>query len=164
MQEVAQSVARGASLPSDGPGAARGFRIVTALTLALLAIQFLAGMLVNLFIQIPDAHPGTNANEYFSGVVQGIFWAVTQGAVALRVHVIIGLSLFLASLALLALAIAARRRAYIISAVFGWLGIMAAAFNGASFINYGHDFSSLFMATGFLIAVVSYALGLYLTR
>ncbi|HLW00306.1 MAG TPA: hypothetical protein VKT82_16695 [Ktedonobacterales bacterium] len=36
-------------------------------------------------------------------------------------------------------------------------------FNAASFINYGHDFSSLLMSLGFLLALVSYLFGLYLT-
>jgi hypothetical protein len=165
MHGVAHGVPQSISQhPHRTGGAERAFRTLAALTLALLASQFLAGMVVNLFVQVPTSHPGTNAANYFVGVVQGIAWAVTHGAVALQIHVIIGLSLFLASLALLALAIAARRRACIIAAVFGWLGIMGAAFNGASFINYGHDFSSLFMATGFLIAVISYALGYYQTR
>lgn len=41
--------------------------------------------------------------------------------------------------------------------------MIGAGFNGASFINYGHDFSSLLMSVGFLLALVSYLVGLYLT-
>ena len=74
------------------------------------------------------------------------------------------LLLFLASLALIGLAIAARRRAWIVASAFGTIGIMAAGFNGASFLNYGHDFSSMLMATGFLLAVIAYGLGMYRTR
>ena len=40
----------------------------------------------------------------------------------------------------------------------------AAGFNGASFLNYGHDFSSFLMALGFVLALCAYAIGLYVIR
>lgn len=140
------------------------FRTIAAFTLALLAIQFLVGMLVNLFVQVPAVHPGVGADNYFVGVAQGVAWALAHSALALKLHVIVGLLLFLAALALLALAIAVQRRAWIIAAVFGLIGIMGAGFNGASFMNYGHDFSSLIMSIGFLLAATSYVLGFYMIR
>ena len=80
-------------------------------------------------------------------------------------HAIVGLLLFLTSLILIGFAIASRRRAWIIVSVIGLLGIMAAGFNGASFINYGgHNFSSLLMSIGFLLAAVAYTIGLSLSR
>ena len=142
----------------------RWLRYLCGAALALLAIQFLAGMVVNLFVVVPAVHPGTSASSYFVGVAQGVAWALGNTVLALRLHVIIGLLLFLDALALLGLAIAARRRAWIVATVFGLLGIMAAGFNGASFMNYGHDFSSLFMSIGFLIAAVAYAIGIYVTH
>lgn len=144
--------------------ASRALRSVCAAILLLLAIQFLAGMVVNLFVTLPAVHSGTNAPEYFSGVAQGVVWALTAGGWELQLHAVLGLVLFLAAIALLLLAIAARQRAWIISAGIGLLGIMAAGFNGASFLNYGHDFSSLLMSIGFLVAVVAYALGVYVAR
>lgn len=143
---------------------ARRLRFLTALALLLLAIQFLAGMLVNLFVVVPAAHPGTNADNYFAGVAQGVAWALGNSVFELRLHVIIGLLLFFDALALVALAIPARRRAWIVASIVGLLGILAAGFNGASFMNYGHDFSSLLMSIGFLLAVVAYALGFYVTH
>lgn len=140
---------------------ARRLRFLMALALLLLAAQFLVGMLVNLYVTVPAVHPGANADNYFAGVAQGVAWALGHSVLDLRLHVIIGLLLFLDALALVALAIAARSRAWIIASVLGLLGIMAAGFNGASFMNYGHDFSSLFMSIGFLLAAISYALGLY---
>jgi hypothetical protein len=44
--------------------------------------------------------------------------------------------------------------------VLGFIGILAAGFNGASFLNYGQDFSSLLMAVGFLLAAISYTIGI----
>jgi hypothetical protein len=137
-------------------------RSITVIILVLLAIQFLVGMLVNLFVQVPSVHPGANAPEYFSGVVQGVVWALIQGPLWLLVHAIVGLLQFLASLILIGFAIAARRRAWIIVSVVGYVGIVAAGFNGASFMNYGHNFSSLLMSIGFLLSAVPYTIGLSL--
>ncbi len=144
--------------------AARWLRPLAATTLLFLAIQFLAGMLVNLFVVLPMQHPGANAPEYFSGVARGVWWALGNSGWELQLHVVIGLLLALASIALIVFAIALRRRAWIIASILGWVGVFAAGFNGASFMNYGHDFSSLLMSIGFLLAMVSYALGLYYTR
>jgi len=137
----------------------RRYRVLLATILALLGLQFLLGMLANLFVSVPTVHPGANAAEYFSGVAEGVIWALGNAVAALRLHVIVGLLLFLAALWLLALAIAARQRGRIVVAAVGLVGIMAAGFNGASFMNYGHDFSSLLMSLGFLVAAVAYVLG-----
>jgi hypothetical protein len=139
-------------------------RALTAIILLLLAAQFLVGMLVNLYVQVPSVHPGTNAPEYFSGVVQGVAWALLHAPLWLQLHTILGLLLFIASIVLIAFAIAARRRAWIILSIIGLIGIMAGGFNGASFMNYGHDFSSLLMSLGFLLATIPYVIGLSLSR
>ena len=137
-------------------------RTINAIILVLMAVQFLVGMVVNLFVQVPPVHPGANAPEFFSGVVQGVAWALLHAPLGLLVHAILGLLLFLASLILIGFAIAAQRRAWIIVSVIGFFGIVAAGFNGASFMNYGHNFSSLLMSIGFLLAAVPYTIGLSL--
>lgn len=139
-------------------------RPLAAITLLFLAVQFLIGMLVNLFVTVPAVHPGANAANYFLGVIQGVIWSLTQGTLYLLLHAAVGLLLFLLSLILVGLAIAARRRAWIITSIPGLIGIVGAGFNGASFMNYGHNFSSLLMSVGFLLAVISYAIGFYVTR
>jgi hypothetical protein len=45
----------------------------------------------------------------------------------------------------------------------GLFGVLAAGFNGGSFLNYTQDFSSMIMATFFAWAVVSYTVGLFVT-
>ena len=138
-------------------------RTITAITLILLVVQFLLGMEVNLFIQVPGVHPGAQAPEYFSGVVQGVAWALVHSQLGLLLHVVMGLLLGIASFIQLGLAIASRRRAWIVTSILGWVGVVGAGFNGASFLNYGHDFSSLLMSIGFILALVSYAIGFYVT-
>jgi hypothetical protein len=139
-------------------------RALTAIILVLLAAQFLIGMLVNLYVQVPAAHPGANAPEFFSGVAQGVAWSLLHAPLWLQIHSIVGLLLFIASIVLIVFAIVAHRRAWIILSIIGLLGIMAGGFNGASFMNYGHDFSSLLMSLGFLLATIPYVIGLSLSH
>ena len=143
----------------------RALRPLAITTFFLLLAQFLIGMLVNFYVTIPDSHPGANPSNYFVGVVQGNGWALfMQDMLSLRLHVALGVLLGIAALALVWLAAVARQRAWIIASVVGLLGVLGAGFNGASFMNYGFDVSSLLMSIFFVIAVCAYAIGLYVTR
>jgi hypothetical protein len=85
-----------------------------------------------------------------------------HGHILLAVHAGFGLVLVIASAGTMVQAIRARRRGLIISSVVGFIGVIGAGFNGASYLNYHEDLSSMLMATGFAIAVVAYSVGLYL--
>jgi hypothetical protein len=137
---------------------------IAGIILLLLAIQFFVGIVINLYVQIPATHPGTQSSNYFAGVVQGVVWALGHGTWSLVVHVALGLLLVLASFLLIGFAIAFRQRPWIIISLTGCAGIAAAGFNGASFMNYGHDFSSLLMSSGFLLATISYTIGFSLSH
>jgi hypothetical protein len=126
----------------------------------LLLAEFLLGMSVNLFVGIPTGHPGAGSASYFLGLVQGLGWALTHGTLLLVLHVALGLLLVVGSITLVFAILARRPRVAVAPAVTGWIGVTGAAFNGGSFINYGHDFSSMLMATGFAIAAASYVLAL----
>jgi 1,4-dihydroxy-2-naphthoate octaprenyltransferase len=141
-----------------------GLRFVTAIILLLLAAEFMIGIVVNLFITVPSSHPGTNASEYFSGVLQGVYWALLHAESYLWVHVIIGLALFLTSIILLIMSIVARRGGWITTSIIGLIGVVGAGFNGASFLNYNEDFSSLLMSVGFLLAAMAYVVGFSVLR
>ena len=130
-------------------------------TLIFLMIQFLLGMAVNLFVTITTNHPGANPPEYFGGVVQSVTWAILHGHILLVVHASLGLLLVLNALGLLVAAIRARQRDLITVTSFGLFGVLAAGFNGGSFLNYNQDFSSMLMAFFFAIAVVAFAVGLF---
>jgi hypothetical protein len=143
---------------------ARQLRISFLFALVMLIGQFLLGMAVNLFVKIPDQHPGANPPEYFSGVAQSVTWAILHGNVLLAIHGGFGLVLVVAAVGTLVQAIGNRRRGIVMSAVFGLIGVLGAGFNGGSFLNYHQDFSSMLMATGFAIAVVAYSVGLYIAN
>jgi hypothetical protein len=141
-----------------------GLRVLSGITLLLLGAQFMIGMLVNFYIQVPAAHPGAEAANYFQGVVQAVLWILTSGPLTLLLHAAVGLTLFLASIILIILAIIARRAGWIVIAIIGFIGVVGAGFNGASFVNYGHDFSSLLMSIGFLLAAICYVIGFAVAR
>jgi hypothetical protein len=140
----------------------RQLRISFLFALVILIGQFLLGMAVNLFVKIPTDHPGANPPEYFSGVAQSVTWAILNGNLLLAIHSGFGLVLVIAAVGTLFQAIRNRRRGIVVSAAFGFIGVLGAGFNGGSYLNYHQDFSSMLMATGFAIAVVSYSVGLYL--
>jgi hypothetical protein len=132
--------------------------------LLMLVIQFLLGMYVNLFVTIPTNHPGARPPEYFSGVAQSVFWAITQsGLLFLILHAAFGLVIVVGAAVLLAQGIQSRSRSLIMTTSVGAFGVLVAALNGGSFLNYNEDFSSMIMAAGFAVAMVSYVFGLNVT-
>jgi hypothetical protein len=132
-------------------------------TLVFLIVQFLLGMAVNLFVTIPTNHPGANPPEYFSGVVQSVTWAILHGHILLILHASLGLLLVLNAIGLLAASIRERSKDLIWVSSLGLFGVLAAGFNGGSFLNYNQDFSSMIMASFFAWAVIAYAVGIFLT-
>ncbi len=127
----------------------------------MLIIQFMLGMAVNLFVTIPGNHPGANPPEYFGGVLTSDSWAILHGGLWLTLHAAWGLLLVLGALGTLAQAIRLGGGDRITLAVLGFIGVLAAGFNGGSFLNYHEDFSSMLMATGFALGLASYATLLY---
>jgi len=137
-------------------------RTAAFILLLALGFQFLLGMLTNFYVTIPDVHPGSQASNYFVGVLQGEWWVFAGSLSWLQLHAELGFLVFLGAIALLVRAIALRSRAWIILASLGLAGIIGAGFNGASFMNYGHDLSSLIMSATFLLALIAYLVGLYI--
>src|SRR5258708_9529181 len=119
-------------------------------------------MAVNLFVTIPKSHPGANPPEYFGGVAESVSWSVLHGPLLLVLHSGLGLLIVLLSVQLLTQGIRSRTRRLWLPAAFGTVGVIAAGFNGGSFLNYDEDFSSMLMAAFFAVAVLSYVAGLFL--
>jgi hypothetical protein len=149
------------SMRDDVPIKEIRFRRTLAFALGTLIIQFLLGMAVNLFVAIPTDHPGANPPEYFGGVVTSVSWAILHGGLWLTLHATLGLVLLLAALGTLVQAIGLRGGGRITLAALGFVGVLAAGFNGGSFLNYHEDFSSMLMAVGFALAMSAYVALLY---
>jgi len=126
---------------------------------ALLLIQYLLGMVVNLYVTLPSRHPGAGASDYFSGATAGLAWLITDGPAWAAAHAALGMALAVAALAAIALAWRGGSAAAKVASVAGTLAIIGAGFNGTSFVNYGHDFSSMIMAGLWALALACYLTG-----
>src|SRR6185437_12959101 len=116
-------------------------------------VQFVLGMTLNLFVKIPDVHPGTSGEEYFGRSFTSLVWALSgAGGPALFTHALLGSVLFAGAVTLFVICLLHRARGW------RWLtGIAAfftfgAFFNGMSFLDYGEDFSSAIMAGCWLVS------------
>ena len=128
----------------------------------LLLIQYLLGMAVNLYVGLPGRHPGAGAGNYFAGAASGLAWVIPHGPVWAAAHAAFGLALVLAAFAAIALTWGQDSRVATVTSVLGALAILGAAFNGVSFLNYGHAFSSMIMAGLWALALACYITGLFL--
>ncbi len=129
----------------------------------LLLVQLLLGMAANLFATIPPTHPGANARNYFAGAASVLAWVIPHGPVWIAIHAAFGLALIVLTPAAIVLARRHRTRAVLGTTTLGALAVIGAAFNGASFLNYGHDLSSMIMAALWTVAMTCYLLGMLLT-
>jgi hypothetical protein len=127
---------------------------------ALLA-QFLLGMATNLFVTIPVHHPGARPGNYFAGSGQSVRWAVTSGPLALAAHATFGLLLVVAGFVLIWMAASSGHRGVVIASVLGALFILGAGFNGASFLDFNENPSSMIMAGLFAAALGCYVVVLF---
>ena len=142
--------------------ASAGLRRLALGAVVLVLVQAGIGMVVNLDVTIPEHHPGARPANYFSGSASSIGWAITHGAAALAIHATLGLAV-----AVLVIGVAVRSFAVASRPVRPWsvlaaLLVIGAGFNGASFLDFNNDVSSLIMAMLAFAAVACYAVVLYL--
>jgi hypothetical protein len=149
------------TLPGE-PSRAGRLLVVNFAACLLLLVQYLLGMVTNLYVIIPGRHPGAGAHDYFTGVASGLAWVITHGPVWAAAHAAFGLALVLAAFASIALTRRQGGRMAVVLSVLGALAILGAGFNGASFLNYGHDFSSMIMAGLWALALACYVTGMFL--
>ena len=125
-----------------------GLRRASLGALVMLVVQFGLGIGVNLYVTLPAKGGGG---------------AFSNGPL-LALHVVVGLLLILAAIGLLVRAIIARHGAVIAVAAVGLLAIATAATQGFSFVSDGTNAASLAMALATGVAMLSYAIALYLVR
>ena len=127
----------------------------------LLVLQYLLGMVLNLFVTVPSAHPGSQPAEYFTGSVQSVAWAISDGGLWLILHASLGLLLVVAALWAIVASVRAKTARTLM--ILGGTFVLGAGFNGASFLNYDEDVSSMLMAGLLALAMSCYIVGLFLT-
>ena len=117
---------------------------------------------VNLFVAIPSQHPGARPSSYFSGSVRSVAWAVAHGAPALVAHAVLGLALAFLVIGVAVSALRLKHRPIGAWSVLAGLLVIGAGFNGASFLDFNNDVSSLIMALLAFGAVACYSAAFYL--
>jgi hypothetical protein len=138
-------------------------RIALAVQLSLFAAELIIGIVVNLYVKVPDVHPGSASlgGGYFGNLAAVLSWALLTGPIPLTLHVILGLALIGFGLGLVVLARGGGPlQATLIR--FGALFTIGAAFNGGSFLIFGNDdnLSSLIMEILFTAAAACYVITL----
>jgi hypothetical protein len=141
---------RGASARASA-GRTAGLRRASLAALVLLLIQYGIGIGVNLYVTVPAADRGHTISS-----------AISNGPVALTVHIVLGLVLILAAVSLVVQAIMARRPGVIITSVIGLLALVGAAEQGAAFVDKAHASASMTMAVLTGVALLCYGISLYL--
>jgi hypothetical protein len=144
------------------PATAARLRIQVLGAVVLIALQAGIGMFVNLFVSIPKNHAGANPANYFSGSTRSVIWAISHGAVALAIHVVLGLLLALMVISIVARAFTSGRASIITWSIMGALGSIGAGFTGAGFLDFSEDVSSFFMAILALASLLCFVFVLYL--
>ena len=124
--------------------------------LVMLVIEFGLGMWVNLYAQLPDGDKG-------AGMASGFGRAVADGPVGLGVHAVVGVLLTVAAISVLVRSLLLRRPALIALAAVGVLAILMSATSGARFVGDGDNASSMSMAIGAGVAILSYAVMLFVS-
>jgi hypothetical protein len=122
----------------------------------LCVVEYLLGMLLNLFVAIPHHHPGSAGSEYFGRAWQSLLWGISHGGL-LAAHLSLGILILLGSLTLAALAFRVPNSGLRSVTVLGVLAVVAAGFNGASFLSYGQNVSSMVMAAGLAVALLCFS-------
>lgn len=141
------------------------FRRYAQVMIVVLIVQFFAGLAVNLWITLPKHHPGTKASNFFGGVYDGIKWAILHSGIAiLIVHIIVAFALVGLTIRFTISAMLKLNRFWIKVNALGAFFILGAFFNGASYLNYSEQVSSLLMEIFFVLAISTYLGALYISK
>jgi hypothetical protein len=136
-------------------------RLVLGAGVAVLA-QTGIGMVVNLYAKIPAHHPGAHPSNYFGGSARSVVWAISHGAAALAIHATLGLVVVVLAITVASSAVRGSNRALKIWLILAAGLVIGAGFNGASFLDFNQNTSSLLMALLALGSVACYSIALFL--
>ena len=122
------------------------------LTIGLLVIQFVLGMVTNLYVTFPDTNrPDLN-------------WAAARSAVPTFAHIILGILLLVDAIIFVVRTTRQHNRAWILGSWAGLISIIIAIYGGVTFTTTQIDAYSLMMALGFIVAFAAYGWGLIAER
>ncbi len=137
-----------ANTVSENPRVQRGLRMQATFLIIFLVIQYILGMVTNLFVHFPDT------------TVMDQLWAFARTQGLIVAHIIVGTGLLIGSVAFVVRSVRSRSRRWITSAVIGLIAILAAFIGGVTFTSTQADGYSLLMALSAIAAFLSYGWGL----
>jgi hypothetical protein len=136
-------------------------RRATFLILVLLLIQLGLGIAANLYVTVPKHHPGAGASDYLTGSLHSLGWALRHAPAVLTAHAALGLLIVIAAIGLIVQAARQSRRYLVAAATLGAGCVIGAGFNGASFLDYHKNVSSLIMSLLLALAMLCYIAIIY---
>ena len=132
--------------------------VLSVILCVLLIIQFFLGMAVNVYVALQPLNI-SSYNDAWSSSLPSIF---SQNFPLLKAHIVFGFILaFIGTIYLIIAIIWSILRGggwslLIPGACVGvWAGIFMGIFNGVSYIGFGGEVSSMLMATGWIISIIS---------
>jgi hypothetical protein len=124
---------------------------------ALLAIQFLLGMYVNLYVNLPPVGRGARGGGQS---MMGRFGTMFSSGPVLMVHMMLGMLLVVLAVVALIVAAGSADRFAIVWSAAGLAALLVAGYGGISFFMFGHNnVDSYLMAIGFLASFAAYLTG-----
>jgi len=112
----------------------------------VLAVQFLLGTYISMYVEFPE-----NASTQAA-------WDFVRGNPWILVHMFLGLFILLGAINYVVLVLKNKQKQLVPHAIIGLVAIFLAVLGGERFISLGDDLYSMLMATGFIGAIVAYAL------
>lgn len=130
-------------------------KIVIVTINCLLVLQYLLGMIVNLFDTLPFATIDLKRGSFLEKTGMGFAYARTSPILSLQLHWLNASLLIVASIVLIILGAKARNKVVWLLALLLSLIFSVATVSGASFIAYeGNNYYSFSMATAFIVASI----------
>ncbi|MCI0182373.1 hypothetical protein [Sulfoacidibacillus ferrooxidans] len=127
------------------------FRMAVGTILALLVIQFILGMVVNLYVQIPSSLPNGNAMS----------WTMSHSPLILM-HMIVGTLILVVSIWIMMLSLSFEQKSIMILSIVGFVFIISTWAIGIAFLTSGQtNILSLMMSLGFILSTVTYGIEMY---
>lgn len=131
-------------------------RRLLGLTMLALAVELVVGTVVQIYLTIPQNHPGSSGGGFFGQSQASLSWALSHGTLWLQVHTGLGLLLVLLALIILAISVVTLRGGLFFSALVGLIGIAGAGAAGAAFLDFDQGLDRLLMQIGLALAIVAY--------
>ena len=131
-------------------------RALAGIALALLLVQFLLGMWLNLFGSFPTLSFNQSG---FGGMMSSMMGFMVAGGMSiLMVHMMLGYALLIVSILVFAFAMGSEGQTPILLGALGLASVMVAGLGGLGFMFSGfqNDFFSYLMAVGFISAFTAY--------